>query len=567
MSFLARVTLAAFFALAQVSATRAQAQEPAPAAPSQANDFYTLQKQADAGDAQAQFALGNYYFRGRGVAQDYTQALIWYRRSADQGFAPAQNQLGNMYEHDFGVKTDYARAITYYHSASDQGYALAQYNLANMLENARGVRRDYRQALALYRKAAEQNLPEAEQEIGYFYQCGFVGPRDYAQAITWYRRAAAHGNSDAENQLGYMAGEGWGQPQDYVEALSWYYKAADHGNAAAQENIGYMFQHGTGVQTDYRQAMSWFYKAAGQGNSNAENQLGWMYQFGQGVQPDNGKALAWYRLAADQGNQNGINNLRAFTAILKQYDDSVWDAANASRILSTASTNSTLTPRKRTTSPTSSNTPARKTTPWARSSTPSAPSGPFNTAYRPKNIAPKLPLSATNSPKPNPNPNSPPTFPLPDALYSRKAQPSRPRAHNSRQFGLPDEELSHKCVFRKSGLQLALSAAEGPRRKRDRESGLYSLKKMLRKHLPSGCKTLYVLGLFFYFFNGMNLPPVRADFGVVAGDSFHRNRLANLWRNARNLGYALGHNATRAIHAFYFGVFANANVRVAVVFF
>jgi TPR repeat protein len=55
-----------------------------------------------------------------------------------------------------------------------------------------------------------------------------------------------------------------------------------------------------------------------------------MYQFGQGVQPDNGKALAWYRLSADQGNQNGINNLRAFTAILKQQDDSVWDSANAS---------------------------------------------------------------------------------------------------------------------------------------------------------------------------------------------------------------------------------------------
>jgi TPR repeat protein len=199
-----------------------------------------------------------------------------------------------------------------------------------MLENARGVRRDYRQALALYRKAADQNLPDAEQEIGYFYQCGFVGSRDYAQAIAWYRRAASHGNSNAENQLGYMAGEGWGQPQDYVEALSWYYKAADHGNADAQENIGYIFQHGTGVQTDYRQAMSWFYKAAAQGNSNAENQLGWMYQFGQGVQPDNGKALAWYRLSADQGNQNGINNLRAFTAILKQQDDSVWDSANAS---------------------------------------------------------------------------------------------------------------------------------------------------------------------------------------------------------------------------------------------
>src|SRR6266481_2586169 len=143
MNFLTRATLSAFFALALVSITHAQAQEPSQAAPPQANDFYSLQKQADAGDAQAQFALGNLYFRGLGVAQDYTQALIWYRRSAEQGFAPAQNQLGNMYEHDFGVKTDYARAATYYRSAANQGYALAQFNLASMYENARGVRRDY----------------------------------------------------------------------------------------------------------------------------------------------------------------------------------------------------------------------------------------------------------------------------------------------------------------------------------------------------------------------------------------------------------------------------------------
>jgi len=88
MNFLTRATLSAFFALAMVSATRAQAQEPASAARPQANDFYFLQQQADAGDAQAQFALGNLYFRGRGVALDYTQALIWYRRSADQNFAP-----------------------------------------------------------------------------------------------------------------------------------------------------------------------------------------------------------------------------------------------------------------------------------------------------------------------------------------------------------------------------------------------------------------------------------------------------------------------------------------------
>ena len=74
-------------------------------------------------------------------------------------------------------------------------------------------------------------------------------------------------------------------------------------------------------------------------------------------------------------------------------------------------------------------------------------------------------------------------------------------------------------------------------------------------------------GLLFYFFNGMNLPPVSADVGVVSGNALHGNGPTDLRYIARNLGYALGHNAMRAIHALYFGVFANANVGVAVASF
>ena len=85
---------------------------------------------AAAGDAQAQFALGNYYFRARYVTLEYAQALSWTRKSAAQGFAPAQNQLGSMYENRIGVPQDYKRAATYYRLAANQGYALAQSNLA-----------------------------------------------------------------------------------------------------------------------------------------------------------------------------------------------------------------------------------------------------------------------------------------------------------------------------------------------------------------------------------------------------------------------------------------------------
>lgn len=321
MSFRTTATLAAFSLLALAAVVQAQA-PPQPStrapAPSGNDDPNSLLASATAGNAQAQFALGDYYFNARYVTLDYAQALAWYRKSGAQGFAPAQNQLGLMYENHLGLPQDDKRAVGYYRLAANQGYSPAQYHLALMFEAGRGVKRDYKQALVWYRKAADQNLSGAEEELAYFYQSGLGVKRDYSQAIAWYQRAASHGNSNAENQLGFMAEEGWGQPQNYVQALSWYNQASAHGNAQAQENIGYMFQHGTGVATDYAQAMSWFVKAAALGDGDAANQIGWMYQYGQGVAQDDARALSWYQLAAGRGNLQGKRNLEDFTTDLEE---------------------------------------------------------------------------------------------------------------------------------------------------------------------------------------------------------------------------------------------------------
>src|SRR5579862_3139436 len=321
MSFRRTAALSAFSLLVLAAVAQAQAptqtstQEPAP---SRNEDPNSLLAAASAGDAQAQFALGDSYFNARYVTLDYAQALAWYRKSAAQRFAPAQDQLGRMYQHHLGLPQNDKRAVSYYRLAANQGYALAQYHLAFMFEAGRGVKRDYKQAFAWYLKAANQNLSGAEEELAYFYQSGLGVKRDYSQALAWYQRAAGHGNSNAENQLGFMAEEGWGQPQNYVQALSWYNKASDHGNAQAQENIGYMFQHGTGVRTDYAQAMSWFVKAAAQGDGDAANQIGWMFQYGQGVPQDDSRALSWYQVAAGRGNLQGQRNLADLTSDLEE---------------------------------------------------------------------------------------------------------------------------------------------------------------------------------------------------------------------------------------------------------
>jgi uncharacterized protein len=45
------------------------------------------------------------------VAQDYNEAVKWYRKAAEQGNAPAQSNLGFMYENGHGVAQDFVQAL------------------------------------------------------------------------------------------------------------------------------------------------------------------------------------------------------------------------------------------------------------------------------------------------------------------------------------------------------------------------------------------------------------------------------------------------------------------------
>ena len=57
----------------------------------------SLNKKALAGDAEAQFNLGEMYYYGRDVPHNYVEAAKWYRRAAEQGHIIAQSSLGSMY--------------------------------------------------------------------------------------------------------------------------------------------------------------------------------------------------------------------------------------------------------------------------------------------------------------------------------------------------------------------------------------------------------------------------------------------------------------------------------------
>jgi TPR repeat protein len=272
------------------------------------NLFKETLKKAEAGDAEAQFNLGNKYWNGQGVPQDYKEAVKWYLKAAEQGLAEARALLGVMHADGQGVPQDYKEAIKWYTKAAEQGYAKAQFNLGVMYDNGQGVSQDYKEAVKWYTKAAEQGIAEAQFNLALRYANGQGVRKDYKEAIKWSTKAAEQGYAKAQFNLGMMHADGQGVSQDYKEAVKWYTKAAEQGIAGAQFNLGVMYANGQGVPQDDKEAVKWFSMSAEQGLAVAQFGLGVMYAKGQGVPQDYIEAYKWWNLAAAQGDEEAAKN-------------------------------------------------------------------------------------------------------------------------------------------------------------------------------------------------------------------------------------------------------------------
>src|SRR4030066_1927926 len=108
-----------------------------------ATAFRLMKPLAEKGDAKAQHSLGVMYDYGRGVPQDTSIALKWYRSAAEHGIPEAQHNIGLMYQKAQGVPQNYSEAAKWYRRAAEQGMADSQVNLGIMYYQGQGVSRDY----------------------------------------------------------------------------------------------------------------------------------------------------------------------------------------------------------------------------------------------------------------------------------------------------------------------------------------------------------------------------------------------------------------------------------------
>jgi len=120
------------------------------------HDLKSLRQQAKQGDSWAQFTLGEMYRKGEDAAQDFTEAVRWYRRLAANSIcSTAEYLLGIMCLKGEGVPKNYTKAFKRFSQASTGGHKAAMEYLGRMYENGQGVPRDLERAAYWLGAAAE----------------------------------------------------------------------------------------------------------------------------------------------------------------------------------------------------------------------------------------------------------------------------------------------------------------------------------------------------------------------------------------------------------------------------
>lgn len=136
---------------------------------------------------------------------DYAAALKEFLPLARGGSSAAQFNLGFIYHEGKGVPQNSTEALKWYRLASDQGYPAAQFTLGAMYDKGDGVPQDYKEAAKWYRLAAGQGIPNAQLKMGFMYDNGTGVPQNYVQAYMWYSLAEANGSANGPEDRDLIA--------------------------------------------------------------------------------------------------------------------------------------------------------------------------------------------------------------------------------------------------------------------------------------------------------------------------------------------------------------------------
>lgn len=114
-----------------------------------------ITKAINIGENEHAYTLGEIYYNGNQVEQNYTKAKRNFEASLND--ARSETMLGNIYFMGLGEEKNYEKAFKYYESASKKENSVAMYSLGLAYLNGAGVEKNSLEAKKWFEKVIEKN--------------------------------------------------------------------------------------------------------------------------------------------------------------------------------------------------------------------------------------------------------------------------------------------------------------------------------------------------------------------------------------------------------------------------
>ena len=239
-------------------------------------------------------------------AQNYTEAVKWYKLGADKGNDEAMRHMGWAYEYGRGVTKSYPEAVNWYKKAADKGNVDAMISISLIYrEDREGITKNFTEVTNWLKKAANKGNTTAMYSLGVIYQYANGVAQDETEAKIWYQKAADNGHESSKQALQRLAST---RPTTTNTSIAQTKAQSDNGDTE--------FQKGSNAYKagNYTEAMKLLKQSAEKGHTNAMLVIGMMYYEGKGFAQNDTEAKVWFQKSADKGNEKAKEALKSLAA-------------------------------------------------------------------------------------------------------------------------------------------------------------------------------------------------------------------------------------------------------------
>ncbi len=159
--------------------------------------FKLYLKAAQLGDVDGMFVVGGMYMQGRGTLVDQKEAFKWLYKAAVNGRSSKESQriIGQSFFSGKNIPQNYKEGLYWYELAARGGDSEAQSELAYIYFTGRFVEKDYDKAKHWFETAAKNGYPLAQYNMGILWYTGHGVPQvDTKKAYAWFNIAAVNGH-------------------------------------------------------------------------------------------------------------------------------------------------------------------------------------------------------------------------------------------------------------------------------------------------------------------------------------------------------------------------------------